>query len=75
MIERACKEGNIDLAGSFVVGDKSADIMMGEKAGVPTILVQTGKAGTDGEYDAKPEFVAKDLLDASNWILEKKRNR
>jgi len=33
---------NIDLAGSFFVGDKTSDIECGRNAGTHTILVQTG---------------------------------
>ena len=42
MILEAAEEHGIDLARSFMVGDRNLDIECGRKAGVKTILVQTG---------------------------------
>ncbi len=74
MIERAKEELNIDLSRSFVIGDKSCEIQLGKNAGMKSILVQTGHAGKDKQYDAKPDYVASDLLDAAKWIKKVERN-
>lgn len=70
MIERAVREMNIDLAQSFLVGDRTVDVECGRRAGVKTILVRTGWGGKDGKYEATPDFVCDDLLQAVQWILD-----
>jgi histidinol-phosphate phosphatase family protein len=42
MIEKAAREFDIDLANSYMIGDRQTDIMTGVNAGTKTILVQTG---------------------------------
>jgi D-glycero-D-manno-heptose 1,7-bisphosphate phosphatase len=68
LVDRAHEEMNVDLANSFMIGDKTADIKAGEDAGMRTILVKTGDAGKDGEYDVRPDFTAEGLLEAAMWI-------
>lgn len=68
LIEQAKKRFNIDLKKSFVIGDKTSDIMLGKNVGCKTILVLTGKAGKDNKYSIKPDFVAKNLLEAVKII-------
>ena len=67
-IERATQELNIDLANSFVIGDMTSDVMLGQNAGVRTILVQTGRGGSDGIFQVTATHVAKNLADAAAWI-------
>ena len=66
---------NIDLDQSFMIGDKTADIKAGHDAGCKTILVETGKAGKDGHYETKPDFIAQDLYNAISIILEEKSDK
>lgn len=73
LIEQAQEDLNINMASSFMIGDKTSDILAGKNAGVQTILVKTGSAGKDNEFDVRPDFTANDLLDASEWVLEKER--
>jgi len=68
MIRKAAKEHGIRMKGSFMVGDLTADIVLGKRAGLATILVQTGYAGKDERYKAKPDFIAKDLMAAVRII-------
>jgi len=68
-IKQAEKELNIDLKNSFVIGDKTTDIKMGKNAGCKTILVETGKAGKDKNYEVSPNFIVKDLYQASRTIM------
>lgn len=72
-IERAKEELNLDISRSFMVGDKTSDMEMGRRAGMRTILVETGFKGEDGEYSGEPDYWAKDLLDAANFILKSER--
>jgi len=69
MINQAVKELDIDLGESFCIGDKTCDIKLGKDAGCTTILVKTGKAGSDGEHHVLPDFIAEDLYDAAEKIM------
>jgi D-glycero-D-manno-heptose 1,7-bisphosphate phosphatase len=69
MIFEAQRDHHLDLARSWFVGDKASDIECGRKAGVRTILVQTGYGA--GEMDCGPNFVARDLAHAVEIILTK----
>ena len=68
MFKRAEKDLNLDLKKSYCIGDKTSDVLAGKKSGCKTILVKTGYKGLDKRYDIKPDFVAKDLLDATFFI-------
>ena len=70
MIREAAERYNIDLAGSWMIGDTTMDIQTGINAGMRTALVLTGEAGNDKKYDVKPDLVCKDLLDAVEKILQ-----
>ncbi|OGC04214.1 hypothetical protein A2276_06380 [candidate division WOR-1 bacterium RIFOXYA12_FULL_43_27] len=71
MLLKAAEEFNLNLDECFMVGDKLSDIEAGKNAGCKTVLVLTGygeevKANLNG---TRPDFIAKDLLEAANWIL------
>ena len=68
-LEDAEKEFDIDLKKSFVIGDRKSDFEMGKNAGCKTIHVLTG-FGIKAKNDVKPDYFAKDLLDAAKWISE-----
>lgn len=72
MIKEALKKYKVDAGRSFMVGDSSKDILAGERAGLHTILVQTGNAGKEpGAVSVEPEYIAKDLLAAARYIIKK----
>ncbi len=73
MIEQACKDLNVDMEKSFLIGDSTTDTQTANNANLKSIIVKTGNAGEDGIYDATPDYIAKDLLDAS-MIIEKIKN-
>lgn len=67
MLLEAAADFGIDLAGSYLIGDKSADIECGRRAGVHSILVRTGY----GEDQAcRPDFTASDVVQAVEIILD-----
>ncbi|MBN1502648.1 HAD family hydrolase [Candidatus Woesearchaeota archaeon] len=70
MIENAVKAHWIDKPNSYFIGDKTADILAGKNARLRTILVLTGKAGKDGKYQIKPDYICRNLKEASQ-IIEK----
>lgn len=73
MLVAAAWEHDLDLAKSFMVGDKATDVDMAHNAGCVGILVQTGFGSSvlAGEYQhhTKPDYIAKDLAAAVEWIL------
>jgi histidinol-phosphate phosphatase family protein len=72
MLRAASRRFGLDLAGSFLVGDKTSDVQTARNAGCAAVLVRTGKGGRDGEYPrAKPDRKAKDLAAAARWILSR----
>lgn len=71
LICKAAADLNIDLKNSWMIGDMTSDILAGKRAGLKTILVETGFAGKDGKYEQTPDFVAPNLAEAVNLILQK----
>lgn len=71
MIDELVEKYNIDRSQSWIIGDTTRDIECGYKAGLRTVLVKTGEGGNDGRYEAKPDFVADDILSAVKLILAK----
>ena len=71
MIETCVAKYNIDLQQSWLVGDRTVDVQTGKNAGARTILLETGAAGQDGKYEAVPDLICKDLLEAAEFIVSK----
>ena len=67
LLEAAQKHG-LDLARSWMIGDKPSDVECGHRAGARSILVQTGY-GSSAE-GGEAEFVAKDIVTAAEFILK-----
>lgn len=59
---KAKKRFNLNLKKSWMIGDKTSDILAGKKIGCKNILVKTGYAGRDGQYHVKPDFKEKNLF-------------
>jgi D-glycero-D-manno-heptose 1,7-bisphosphate phosphatase len=67
MVLQAAREHNIDLAHSFLIGDKEIDAECAYNAGVRAIRVRTGfDKMTDGSC---ADWVAEDLSDAAEIII------
>jgi len=74
MLIAAAWEHDLDISRSFMVGDKATDIDLAHNAGCWGILVETGfgqqvLAG-DYQHPTQPDFIAADLNQAVDWILE-----
>lgn len=67
MIHRAAREHGIDVARSAVVGDRGSDIELGQRLGIPGVLVPGPIAYTGPE----PDFRARTLLEAAEWIVRR----
>ncbi len=78
-IKRACSELGIEPSLSFMVGDSLRDLEAGWNGGTRSILVLTGYGKkTLKEMDflerKRVSFVAKNLFDASKWIIDQGLN-
>lgn len=71
MFLTAAQRFNVDLAGSYVVGDTTLDVAAAKAIGARSILVQTGLAGNDEKYVVKPDFTCTDLLAAAHHIISR----
>jgi D-glycero-D-manno-heptose 1,7-bisphosphate phosphatase len=74
MIRQAAREHGVDMARSFVVGDRYGDVELAQANGGRGVLVRTGYGAEDlrvnsASWVQQPDFVADDLADAVNWIL------
>ena len=68
LILRAAKRHDLDLAGSWMVGDAARDIEAGRRAGVRPLLVKTGKGAKEAPA-FPPAMVVTDLRSAAKHIL------
>lgn len=66
MLLEAAVEFEIDLARSYMVGDKADDVECGRRAGARTIQVQTGYGA---EQYCDPDRRARDAVDAIGIVL------
>jgi D-glycero-D-manno-heptose 1,7-bisphosphate phosphatase len=73
LFERAVRDLSIDLTHSFFVGDRTSDLEAARRMGIGKVLVRTGKAGEDREFDVEPDCVAENLADVAKWALERGR--
>lgn len=61
IFKMAQQEFNLDLSRCWMIGHRTRDILAAQRARVPDILVLTGDAGRDGEYQVEPSFVERNL--------------
>ena len=70
MILEAMRALNLDLSCSYIVGDTSADILCGQRAGFAgSVLVLTGHGRKQGGK-CQPDHTAEDLAGAADWIVQ-----
>ena len=77
LILRAAADFDIDLAGSWMIGDRYSDIELAHNAGVRSAFVLSGYGRGEWEYQratwkSEPELVAEDLLEAVRTIVKEK---
>jgi histidinol-phosphate phosphatase family protein len=78
MLHQAAADLNIDLARSYVIGDRLRDVETAHRAGAKGVLVMTGyghdlmqETGPDRANELnQPDYVAQDILEAVHWILK-----
>jgi D,D-heptose 1,7-bisphosphate phosphatase len=78
LLHQAAADWDIDLAKSYLIGDRLRDIETAHRAGAKGVLVATGygldalqNSGQDEQNEMnKPDHSAKDILEAVRWILK-----
>jgi histidinol-phosphate phosphatase family protein len=71
LVDQACRDLSIDRRNSWMIGDTTSDIEAGRRAGIRTILLRTGYAGSDAKHAIRPDYICPDLSDAVEWILDR----
>lgn len=74
MIQRAVADFPLDLAGSWMIGDRYSDIELARNAGLRSAFVMSGYGRGEWEYQRstwkhEPDMVAADLLEAVREIV------
>lgn len=70
MIDAAVTELNIARSQSWLIGDTTADLLAARRAGLKSILVETGHAGLDEKHWALPDFIVPDMEAGVALILD-----
>lgn len=68
MITEACLKYGIDRKRSYMVGDRASDILAGQRAGIKTILLESGYGTARLEQDVYADYVLQDLKDVVNLL-------
>ena len=78
MAKTAQKKLNLSLRKCYVIGDKLTDVELAQKINAKGILVLTGfgrEQWSSSEYHSgQPDFLAKNILDAASWIVNKNKH-
>jgi len=75
MLERAANDFSLDVARSYLIGDKVSDMQTAMNAGCKALLVMTGYGRGEWEFnrsrlEKEPDYLAADLFDAAQWIVK-----
>ena len=70
MFKMAQQEFDLNLHRCWMVGHTTVDILAASRAGMGTILVETGAAGNDGAFVVDPHFRERDFAQATARILD-----
>lgn len=68
MFEAACREFTIDMPNSYMIGDRASDIAAGQKAGVRTILLESGYGSIGLEADVMPDHIMQNLRNVAEYL-------
>lgn len=72
LLIKAMKDYKVDPKKSFMIGDRMMDVKVGKKVGTRTIIIPStlGLKEMKEEKNIKPDYIAKNLYDASKWIIK-----
>lgn len=66
LLLEAAKQWDLDLASSFMVGDRWKDVLTGQRAGCKTVFIDYGYAEPG---PATPDLIVRNLAEAVPWIV------
>lgn len=69
MMREAMTAMNIEAADSWMVGDSTADMLAARRAGLRSVLLETGEAGRDGKFTGEPDFLFAHIGAAAHFIV------
>lgn len=71
LLKQASQEHGFELEGTYFIGDSEKDVIAGFKAGCKTILVLSGSTKLEDTktWECKPDYIAADLSEAADLIL------
>ena len=70
MFEMAIKDHEVEIKNSLIIGDNLCDIQAGNRLGIDTMLVLTGKGQlVRSSKKIKPTYVAKNILVGAKSVL------
>lgn len=70
---QAEKEFDLDLKGSYMLGDHKSDMMFARNAGMKAVFLMTGHGEKEYEEGMDVDHVAKDFSEATRWVLDHDR--
>lgn len=68
LLNKAATDLGIDLARSYMVGDRASDVEAGQRVGCQTIFIDLGYTSEVKPISAS--FSCKNVLDAAHWIIK-----
>jgi len=70
LLKKAAREFKVNLRKAYFVGDTIRDVLTAHAAGAKSILIFSGKEklSNQKDWEAKPDFVFKDLLAAAKFL-------
>ena len=74
LLKKAGREFKVDLKKAYFVGDTIRDVLTAHAAGAKSILIFSGKEKMSNQknWQAKPDFVFKDLFAAAKFLISVK---
>lgn len=74
LVRLAQKKHNLSTRGNYVIGDKLTDVELAKNIGAKGVLVLTGfgreQLNRADDDSSKPDYIAKNILDAARWIIK-----
>lgn len=61
LLEQASRDFNIDMERSYMAGDRASDILVGQRMGIKTVLLESGYGTARLEENVEPDYVMTDL--------------
>ena len=74
LLKKALRGLKVEPKDIFFIGDSQEDVQAGHDFGCRTVLVLSGRSRKKdvAAFPVKPDFIKKNLLEASQWILKKR---